>query len=182
MYFSKTHTDRHGSICFMNTPIEFKQSSQLLGVHLTSHISNKSIASTVHKFYLKVNSVLYDFKNVPCHVKSRLLATYCLDLYGTQLWNYSSIDVQSFYVAWRKTIRLLWKLPNTTHCSLIPSINNYNYNCRPIKIILEQRCANFIWSSLKSTNTIVKTITLSAISNVNSTFGENYRYLSLTIC
>ena len=47
------------------------------------------------------------------YVKSKLLATYCLDLYGSQLWNYSSIDVQSFYVAWRKTIRRLWKLPNT---------------------------------------------------------------------
>ena len=65
----------------------------------------KSIASTVHKFYGKV-------KNVPCHVKSKLLATYCVDLYGSPLWNYSSIDVQSFYVAWRKTIRGLWKLPN----------------------------------------------------------------------
>ena len=152
MYFSKTHTDRHDSIYFMNTPIELKQSTQLLGVHLTKDISDKSIASTVHKFSGKVNSVLYDFKNVPSHVKSKLLATYCLDLYGSQLWNYSSIDVQSFYVAWRKTIRRLWKLPNTTHCSLLPSIND----CIPIEIILEQRCAKFIWSSLNSTNTIVR--------------------------
>ena len=82
MYFSKTHLDRHDSIYFMNTSIEFKQSIQLLGVYLTNDISNKSIASTVHKFYEKVNSVLYDFKNVPCHVRSKLLATYCLDLYG----------------------------------------------------------------------------------------------------
>ena len=66
----------------MNTPIEFKQSTQLLGVHLTKEISDKSMASTVHKFYGKVYSVLYDFKNLPCHVKSKLLATYCLDLYG----------------------------------------------------------------------------------------------------
>ena len=72
-------TDRHDSIYYMNTPIEFKQSTQLLGMHLTNDISNKSIASTVHKFYGKVNSVLYDFNNVPCHVKSKLLATYCLD-------------------------------------------------------------------------------------------------------
>ena len=84
---------------FINTPIELKQCTQLLGVHLTNDISNKSIASTVHKFYGKVKNVLYDFKNVPCHVKSKLLATYCLDLYGSQLWNYSSIEVQSFYVA-----------------------------------------------------------------------------------
>ena len=58
MYFSKTHTDRHDIIYFMNTPIEFKKSTQLLGGHLTNDISNKSIANTVHKFYGKVNSVL----------------------------------------------------------------------------------------------------------------------------
>ena len=85
MYFSKTHTDRHDSIYFINTSIEFKQRTQLLGVHLTKDISNKSIASTVtvHKFYGKVNSVLYDFKNVPCHVKSKLLATYCCGIWIT---------------------------------------------------------------------------------------------------
>ena len=92
-YFSKTHTDRYNSIYFINPPIEFKQTTPLLSVHLINDISNKSIASTVHTFYGKVNSVLYDFKNVPCHVKSKLLATYCLDLYGSQLWNYSSIEV-----------------------------------------------------------------------------------------
>ena len=70
----------------MNTPIKFKQNTQLLGVHLTKDISNKSVASTVHTFYGKVKSILYDFKNVLCHVKSNLLAAYCLDLYGSQLW------------------------------------------------------------------------------------------------
>ena len=124
MHLSKTHTDRHDRIYFMNTPIQFNQNTQLLGVHLTNEISNKSIASTVHTFYGKVNSVLYDFENVPCHVKSKLLVTYCLDLYRSQLWNYSSIDVQSLDVAWRKTISRLWKLPNTTHCSLLPSMND----------------------------------------------------------
>ena len=69
MHFSKTHTDRHDSIYFMNTPIEFNQSTQLLGVHLTNEISNNIIASTVHTFYGKVNSVLYDFENVPCQLK-----------------------------------------------------------------------------------------------------------------
>ena len=40
MYLSKTYIDRHDSIYFMNTSIEFKQSTQLLGVHLTNDISN----------------------------------------------------------------------------------------------------------------------------------------------
>ena len=31
----------------------------------------------LQKSYCMVNSVLYDFKNIPCDVKSRLLDTYC---------------------------------------------------------------------------------------------------------
>ena len=40
-------------------------------------------------------------------IKAKTLSTYCLDLYGLQLWNFSSIDAQSFIVAWRKSIRRL---------------------------------------------------------------------------
>ena len=98
MYFSKTHTDKHDGIYFINRLTEFKQSIQLFGVHFRNGICNLSIVSTLDKFYGKVNSALYDFKNVPCHVKSKLLTIYCLDIYGSQLGNYSSIDVQSFYV------------------------------------------------------------------------------------
>ena len=69
----------------MNTPIEFMKSTQLLGVHISNNITNNNIPSSVHKYYARVNSVLYAFRNVPCHVRTKLLSTYCLDLYGSQL-------------------------------------------------------------------------------------------------
>ena len=59
-----------------------------------------------------------------------------------------------FFTAWRKSIRQLWKIPNTTHCNLLSSINS----AIPIVINLERRCAKFIWSCLNSDNSIVKTI------------------------
>ena len=40
----------------------------------------------LYKLYAKVNSTLYDFRNVPCHVKAKLLSTYCLDLCNLQLF------------------------------------------------------------------------------------------------
>ena len=49
--------------------------------------------------------------------------TYCLDLYGSQLWKYSKNDVNAFYIAWRKVVRRIWKIPSTTHCNLLPTIN-----------------------------------------------------------
>ena len=82
----------------------------------------RNINGSVQKFYCKVNSVLYDFKDIPCDVKTRLLDTYFLDLYGSELWNYSKHDVNHFYVAWRKTIRRLWKIPNTLQLIIVDQL------------------------------------------------------------
>ena len=57
----------------MNRPIEFMKSTQLLGVHISNDITNKNITSSVPKYYARVNSVLYDFRNVPCHVKAKVI-------------------------------------------------------------------------------------------------------------
>ena len=81
MYFSKNNTDEQDNFYFMNTTIEFMKSTQLLGVHISNDITNRNNTSSVHKYYARVNSVLYDFRNVPCHVKAKLLSIYCLDLY-----------------------------------------------------------------------------------------------------
>ena len=106
------------------------------------------------KIYCKVNSVLYDIKDIPCSVKYRLLDTYCLDLYGSQLWNYSKQDINQFYVASRKTIRPLWRIPNMTHCNILSLINS----SEPIVYKLEKRCAKYVWCCLCSHNCVIKNI------------------------
>ena len=92
----------------------------------------------------------------------------------SNLWNFSKPHVEDFYVAWRKVIRRLWKLPNLTHCNLLHTINN----SLPINIILEKRCAKFIWSSLNSNNKIINSISRTAICNPFSDMGDNYRYIT----
>ena len=77
------------------------------------------------------------------------------------------------FVAWRKVVRRLWKVPNMTHCKLLSTINI----SLPIEIALEKRCAKFIHSCLNSNNLIIKTTSISAITNHRSHFGDNYRYI-----
>ena len=81
--------------------------------------------------------------------------TYCLDLYGLQLWKYSKNDVNAFYIAWRKVVRRIWKIQSTTHCNLLPAINK----SLPIEFF---RCAKFVWSCFNSHNLIVKNISMAA--------------------
>ena len=79
-----------------------------------------------------------------------------------------------FFTAWRKSIRWLWKIPNTTHCNHLSSINS----SVPIVINLKRRCAKVNWSCLNSDKTIVKSIAKSAQCSSVTNFGDNYRYLS----
>ena len=115
MYFNDASSQLQNTTKFMGRPIEYVDCTDLLGVSVTSRIKERNVNSSVQKFYCRVNSVLYDFKDIPCDVKAKLLDSYCLDVYGSQLWNYSKHDVDMFFTAWRKSIRRLWKIPNTTH-------------------------------------------------------------------
>ena len=47
MYFSK-NKDEHDNIYFVNTPIDFVKSTQLLGVLISNDITNRNITSSVH--------------------------------------------------------------------------------------------------------------------------------------
>ena len=86
----------------MGRSVEFVNSVDLLGVPLYADSKFNHIHRNVQKFFCKVNSVLFDFNYIPSDVKSKLIDTYCLDLYGSQLWKYSKNDVDAFYTAWRK--------------------------------------------------------------------------------
>ena len=55
--------------------------------------ADKNAFHTVHKFNRKCNELRYDFKLklfklLPSDVKSQLFSSFCLDAYGSQLWNF----------------------------------------------------------------------------------------------
>lgn len=159
---------------FMNTQIEVVKSCVLLGVDLSSDSHDKCISKAVSKFNRRSNELRFDFNMLSSDIKSQLFSTYCLDAYGCQLWNLESKCIDQYYTAWRKMVRLLWRLPNTTHCNLLPGING----SLPIDVLIDKRCLKFIWSCLNSESSVVKLSALSATKTANSTFGDNYRFLS----
>jgi len=56
----------------------------------------------------------------------------------------ANTNVDSFCAAWRIGLRRIWKLPNTTHCSLLPVISH----CLPIFDELCRRSLNFARSCI----------------------------------
>ena len=73
MYFNDAGSQLQNTIKFLDRPIKYVDSTDLLGVFVTSRIREKNVNSSVQKFYCRVNSVLYDFKDIPCDVKPNLL-------------------------------------------------------------------------------------------------------------
>ena len=66
----------------MGRPIEYVDNTDLLGVSVASRIRERNVNSSAHKFYCRVNRVFfYDFKDIPCDVKVKLLDSHCLDVY-----------------------------------------------------------------------------------------------------
>ena len=93
------------------------------------------------------NCLLSDFSFSECGTLSQLFNTYCMNIYGSPLWKYYDKNlVEVFYVAWRKSLRRVWKISNATHNNLLPFI----LNCHPINVILEKRCIKFVWSLYNS--------------------------------
>lgn len=177
MYFDNSYGKNNlynRNIQFMDNDIDFVDKCILLGVHISRNIFDKDIHSTVNTFYRKCNEVKMDFAGLTSDIKSSLLMSYCMCLYGSQLWNYSSVYVSRMFVAWRKVIRLLWNVPYQTHCNILPVLSN----TLPVDLLLEKRCIKFIWSCINSNNPIVKSVTLSSINSPKSTLGENYRHFS----
>ena len=85
MFIDRSCSQLHSNVRFMGRSVEFVNSVDLLGVPLYADLKVNHIHRNVQKFYCKVNSVLFDFKDIPSDVKSKLMDTYCLDLYGSQL-------------------------------------------------------------------------------------------------
>ena len=105
MYFDNTgSTNIHSDFVFMHQPIEFVSKVQLLGINIFTDNYDRHISDTVRHCYWRTNEILFDFSFISCDIKSRLMSTYCLDLYGSSLWNYSK-DRVNMSDAWRKVVR-----------------------------------------------------------------------------
>ena len=124
-----------------NDKAQVVNEEKYLGNTLFSDIAKRDMTGTVRDWYMGTNILLSDFTHTDSVTLSQLFNTYCMNVYGSQLWDYGASYTSTFYVAWRKCIRRLWKLPLTTHCNFIPLINN-NLDVRSL---LEKQFSEFLW-------------------------------------
>ena len=122
------------------------------------YLPYRNIFANVCDLYQRSNLLISDFK--VCDSQ-----TYCMHMYGSELWNLNCNYVDEFRVACRKIKRRIWRLPNRAHNAIV---QNLSYN---IDDQLETRMIKFIHICHRS-------ISLSKLPCKNLTFSSNYYYLS----
>ena len=132
------------------------------------------IDDAIHSFNVALNSILNTFTNVYVSVKYKLFKSYCMPLYGCVLWDFDSVNINQFYVTWRKAIRRLFNLSSRTHSRYIHLI----CNDVPVKVQLYKRFNKFMYTLLNNGNPCVELAGKLVTSGSNSNVSKNINIIS----
>ena len=144
-----------------------------LGTTLYSDVKLKHTPDVVRDLTVSLNNLFVDFSVVDGSTLSRLVDSYCMNLYGRQLFRYNDIkSMELLYVTWRKSIRKIWKISSRSHCNLLHHINS----CDPIDNITEKPCIKLIWNLMNSDTIVFDRTVKHSLSMSSTTLGENIRY------
>jgi len=161
-------------ITFNGDVIERVHCDKHLGNIIGHHHITENVNRCIQEFTMKVNMVCMHFKHIPHDIIYSLFKTYCMPVYGCQLWDFSHTSVNRFYVTWRKAIRRILSLPYSTHCDLLA----YICNDIPLMDQLLKRVINFIKSARNSKNVITNLCYNLALSGSCSPMSNNITFLS----
>ena len=170
-------TVKNPEIYLDQTKIEVISSDKYLGYVIGSDSMRQNVDICVSEFYYRVNMMKSIFKYVPIRIKYMLFKTYCMPLYGSQLWDYSSKHVLRYYTSWRKAIRNLFDLPYATHCELLHNI----FNDTRINMQLYSRFRKFIKKLTTTNNALTKLCLRLAMNGSGSNTGNSITHLTYVL-
>ena len=138
------------------------------------NLHRKSIESTTHNMFGRLNLLLRQFSKTDNDAKYYLFKAYCMSLYGCQLWNFESRDVNYFYTGWRKAIRRIYNVPYNTHCALLPFLcQDESIDCQ-----LHSRFVRFFYNSIVSKNVCISLAAKLALYGSMSDVCHSINYIS----
>ena len=173
VFFDCHNTSCPSSIQFNEENVEQVNSYKHLGNIIGTHIAEENIRNYIRIFNGEVNVLMSQFKYIYSTTRYNLFKTYCMSLFGCQLWDFSGKEVQLFYTAWRKAIRFLWKLPPRCHNNLLHLV----CDDLDIEVQLHKRFLKFFYSLYHSRNTIVCSLAKQVIGGSRSSVCNSLNYI-----
>ena len=91
--------------------------------HVGNYISIDTIPvnNVCNEMYSKLNLLYWQFSKCSSYVLHAVFNSYCMSLYGSQLWELQKYvsDGVFVYIASRKCVRRKFKILYNTHCKLV---------------------------------------------------------------
>ena len=78
-----------GPVCLNKQPISIVDNDKHLGNYISNDIHDRNIVSSVCDLYQRSNSTISDFNACNSDTLDRLHASFCMHMYGCELWNLS---------------------------------------------------------------------------------------------
>ena len=159
---------------FMGTTIELVPHEKHLGNIIGQHCTKYQIDDCTNTFKGKVNMIKTHFCHNKFDVTYDIFKTYCMPLYGSQLWDYGNTYIDRFFVCWRKAIRQLLNLPYRTHNELLP------YICDDVKPLIQllRRVISFIKGASNAKNELTELCYKLALNGSGSAISNNVSIIS----
>jgi hypothetical protein len=158
-------------INFDGSIIKEQESVLHLG-HIIHNNQNKyDIDNVLHKFYKQYNAFRAKLGSVPSFIQARLFVTYCSSFYGATLLPIRC--TKKLQVAWRKSLRQVWRVPPRTHVAILRSLDKGLCD----EHMFLSRSARFICSTLQHKNQLISYVMQTTSASKLSTLRENIAHV-----
>ena len=108
------------SISFCAERLPFLDTVSHLGHLLHYNLCNvQDVDQKLCDMVKKANCVIASFPGIDPFILICLFQSYCLSLYGSNLWILSCTALQNLEVAFNKILRRIWHLPNCSHTGIV---------------------------------------------------------------
>ena len=77
------------NVCQRDGIVHIVSKEIYLGNYISENIYDRAIKQTVCAFNAKSNQIISDFSMLDCFSLHKLHTTYCMSLYGCEIWNYN---------------------------------------------------------------------------------------------
>ena len=118
---------------------------------------------------IRSNVIKTEFNNIGSFSRVNLFKSQCMSMYGIELYNLDSNEINKFLTAWRVCARKIINVNPRTHCNLIAPL----MNCKNPLIIIEERMINFYVKLINHDNSLLKYIANFSLNNNFSDFTKN---------
>ena len=144
-----------------------------LGYSIKGDRSDPNVLPIVCDFNRKVNAFLGDLGCLSSEVKASLFQQYCTSLYGILFSQLYHAEADKLNVNWRKAMRRLYKLPQKTHCKLLPIVTDL----LPVDIQVDLRYLKFMKTGITHENSVIKFMFNLCIGLCNSVMAKNFKFI-----